>query len=122
MSSSSLFRVSVGTLVAMFSHKRKSSQESHSERDGIPLAHGAVHRENEALSRLSESENDTRLILEEQRDQLLSEARSEVLKQECRAERAHCAIRELQTHMQSNRMVKKWRKKLTLEVFMKWKT
>ena len=88
----------------MFSQKRKSSQESHSERDGIPLAHRA---------RLSESESDTRLILEEQRDQLLSEAKSEVLKQECRAERAHCAIRELQTHIQSNRMVKKWREKLT---------
>ena len=40
----------------MFSHERKSSQESHSDREGISLAHRAVRGENEALSRLSESE------------------------------------------------------------------
>ena len=47
--------------------------------------------ENEALSRLSELESDTRLFVEGQRNQCLSEARSETLKQECRAERADCA-------------------------------
>ena len=52
----------------------------------------------------SESENNTRSILEEQRDQLLSEATSVVLKQECSAERADCAIRELQRLIQSNSM------------------
>ena len=70
----------------LFSHKRESSQESRSDRDGIPLAHRALQGENESLSRLCQSENDTRLILEEQRDHLHSEARSEVLKQECRAD------------------------------------
>ena len=78
---------------------------------------------------------------------MLSEAKSEVLKQECRAERADCAVRELQRQTQPNRMeightnlgyetsrkggkpglVKKWRnekehfEKLIWEVFMKWK-
>ena len=52
----------------------------------------------------TESENAARLALEAQRDHLLAEAKSEVLKQECRAERAECAIRELQRQIQSNRM------------------
>ena len=104
MSSSSRFRESAGRHAAVFSHKRKSSQESHSDRDGIPLAHRAVQGENETLSRVSESENDARLVLEEQRDQLLSEARSEVLKQECRADFLDCSIRELQRQMHSSRM------------------
>ena len=95
-SSSSRFRVSAGRLAAVFSQNGKSSQEFHSDRESIPLAHRAVQGENEALSRLSEAENDTRLILEEQRNQLLSEAKSEVLKQECKAERADGAICELQ--------------------------
>ena len=42
VSSSSRFRVSAGKLAAILSHKRMSSQESHSARDGIPLAHRAV--------------------------------------------------------------------------------
>ena len=78
MSRSSRFGASAGKPAAVFSHKRKSSQESHSDRDGIPVAHRAVQRENEALFRLCESESGARLILEEQRDQLLSEAKSEV--------------------------------------------
>ena len=59
LSSSSRFRASAERPAAVFSHERKSSQESHSDRDGIPLAHGAVQGENEASSRPSESENDT---------------------------------------------------------------
>ena len=39
VSSSSHFRTSAGRPAAVFSHKRKSSQESYSDRDGIPLAH-----------------------------------------------------------------------------------
>ena len=85
VSSSSHFRESAGRPADVFSHKRKSSQESHSDREGIPLAHRAVRGENEALSRLSESENAARLALEEQGDHLLAEAKSEVKKQECRA-------------------------------------
>ena len=71
--SSSRFRASTERLVAVFSHKRKSSQESHSDRDGIPLVRQSVQGENEGRSRLSESENDTRFIIEEQRQDLLSD-------------------------------------------------
>ena len=98
------FRVSAGKPAAMFSHKRESSQESHSDRDGTLLAHQPPTGENEVLSRLSDWESDTRLFLEEQRNKLLSEAKSEVLKQECRAETADCAFRERQRQIQSNRM------------------
>ena len=94
VSSSSRFRAIAGRPAAVVSHKGKSSQESHSDRDFIPLAHRAVQRENESRSRLSESENDTRSILEEQRHHLLSEPRSEVLKQEYRADFLDCSIRE----------------------------
>ena len=62
----------------------------------IPLAHQVVQEENEALSRLSESEKDTRFILEGQRDKLLQDVKSEVLKQECKGEMADGAILELQ--------------------------
>ena len=65
VSSSSHFRESAGKPAAVFSHKRKSSQESRSDIEGISLAHRAVRGENEALSRLSESENVARLALEE---------------------------------------------------------
>ena len=88
----------------MFSHKRKSSQESFSDREGISLAHRAVRGENEALSRLSESENAARLALEEQRHHQFAEAKSEVLKQECRADFLDCCIRELQRQIHSNRL------------------
>ena len=54
-SSSSHFRTGAGRPASVFSHKRKSSQESRSDRDGIPLAYRAVQGENETLSRLSES-------------------------------------------------------------------
>ena len=88
----------------MFSHRRKSSQESRSDRDGMRLAHRAVQGENEALSRLSESDSDTRLILEEQGDQLPSEAKSEVLKQRCRADLLDCSTCELQRQIHSSRI------------------
>ena len=96
VSSSSHFRGGVGTLVAVFLHKRKSSQETHSDRVGISLAHRAVRGENELLPRLSESENAARLALEEQRDRLFAKAKSQVLKQECRAYFRDCSVRELQ--------------------------
>ena len=42
VSSSSRFRARAERPTAVFSHKRKSSQAFHSDRDGIPLAYGAV--------------------------------------------------------------------------------
>ena len=80
--------------------KEKSNQESHSDREGLSLAHRG---ENEAPSRLSGSENAARLALEEQRDHPLAEAKSEVLKQECRADFLDCSIRELQRQIHSSR-------------------
>ena len=52
----------------------------------------------------SDSENDTRSILEEQGDHLFSEDRSEVLKQEFGADFLDCSIRELQRQTHSSRM------------------
>ena len=104
VSSSSHFRTGAGRPAAVFSHKRKSNQESHSEREGISLAHRAVRGENEAPCKLPESENAARLALEEQSDHLLAEAKSEVLKQECRADFLDCSIRELQRQIHSSRM------------------
>ena len=88
----------------MFSHKRKSNQESHFDRRNISLAHRAVRGESEALSKLSESENAARLALEEQRDHLLAEAKSEVFRQECRADFLDCCTRELQRQIHSSSM------------------
>ena len=65
VSSSSHFLANAGRPAAVFSHRRKSSQESLSDREVISLTHPAVRVENEALTRLSESENDTKLIIEE---------------------------------------------------------
>ena len=103
VSSSSRFRASAGRPAAVSSHKRKSSQESHSDRDGVPLAYQSIQGENEAQTRLSESENDVRLILAEQRDHRLAEARAEVMKQECSADFLDCSVRELQRQIHSSR-------------------
>ena len=62
-----------------------------------------AHRDNEALPRLSESENAARLALEEQRYHPLAEAKYEVLKQECRADFLDCSLRELQGQIHSSR-------------------
>ena len=104
MSSSQRFQASAGRSVALFSHKRKSSQESHTDRDDRSLALRAVQGENEALLKLSESENQTSIFLEEQRDQFFSEAKAEIMTQECRAEFADSNIRELHRQIQSQRM------------------
>ena len=65
------------------------------DRVDISLANRAVQGEDEALSRLSESEKDAKLFLEEQRNQLLSQAKAETMKQQCRADFAECSILEL---------------------------
>ena len=87
---------STGRPVAMCSHKRKSSRdsnvlrESSSERERILPEHReirdfpdlradqAAQGEQAALSKLSEAEHHTRILLEEHRNQILSEARSEM--------------------------------------------
>ena len=87
---------STGRPVAMCSHKRKSSRDSNvlrefsSERERILPEHReirdfpdlradqAAQGEQAALSKLSEAEHHTRILLEEHRNQILSEARSEM--------------------------------------------
>ena len=90
---------SEGRHAAVFSHRRKSNQES---REGIFLANRAVRGENEALSRLCQSENAAGLALEEQRDHPLAEATSKVSKQQCTAD-FDCSIRELQRQIHPSR-------------------
>ena len=99
-SSSSFFRSSAGKLAPKFSHKRKSSTELHSDTRGIfgehqqvqelleLRAHEAAREEQEALSRLSEAQFRTKILLEEQRSHILSEATFEIPLQETRAEQA----------------------------------
>ena len=103
-----------GDLLAMCSHKRKSSldtkcfQESHSEREreqGFCIVHRETHDfhqwqadqasqgEQAALTKISEVEYHTRLPPEEQKKPL-SEARSETNLQESRVESADRALRE----------------------------
>ena len=90
--------------VALFSHKRNRVKSLHSDRDDKFLSLRAVQRENEALSKLSASENRTRVHLEEQEDQLLSVPEAKNLKQECRREFADSNTRELNSQIQSQRM------------------
>ena len=101
--SSSHFRDSAGKLVAGFSHERMSSQETVSDRECPSSGHQPVRGEDEALSRLFESENAADWTLKNKKDHLLAEATSEVLKEECRADFLDCSIRELQRQIHSSR-------------------
>ena len=92
VTSSSRVRASAVRPAAVFSHNRKSSQGSHSDIDSIPLAHRAVQRGEEAQSRLSESENETK------------RQRPEEQKQDCRAEFLDCSILEFHREIHSRRM------------------
>ena len=102
--SSSHFRDSSVKPAAVISHKRKSSQETLSDREGLSSGHQPVRGEDEALSRLSESENAAKLALKEPKVHLLAEAKSEVLKQECRADFLDCSTRKRQRQIRSSRM------------------
>ena len=104
VSSSSHFRESAGKLAAMFSHKRKSSQETLSDREGISSGHQPVQGKDETLFRFSDLEEAARLVLEEQRDHPLAEAKSEILKQECKVDTLNTCIREFQRQAHSNRL------------------
>ena len=106
MSSSSHFREGAGKPAAMFSHKRKSSQETLSDRKGISSGHQPVQGKDETLFRFSDPEEASRLVLEEPRDHLLTVAKSEILKQECRVDTLNTCIREFQRQTHSNRLEK----------------
>ena len=85
---------------AVFSHKRRSSQET--DREGISSGHPPVEGKDETLFRFSVPEEAARLVFEEQRDHPLAEAKSEILKQECKVDTLD--TRELQRQAYSNRL------------------
>ena len=113
-------RQSMGDLLRCTSHERKSSsdprsvQETHSARARTRTEHQEVRdqlklRADEApeggkaaLSRLSEAESHTRLLLEEQKNQKLSEARSGMNMQELKTESADLALRILNRQIRSH--------------------
>ena len=82
VSSSSHFRESAGKLAAMFAHKRKSSQEILSDREGVSSGRQPVQVKDETLFRFCGPEEAARLVLEEQRDHPLAEAKTELSRQE----------------------------------------
>ena len=103
VSSSSHFRESAGKLVAVFSHKRKASQETLSDREGISLGHQPVEGKDETFFRFSDLVEAARFVLEEQRDPRLAEMKSEILKQECKVDTLNtCRAKQRQAH--SNRL------------------
>ena len=75
VSSSSHFRESAGKPAAVFSHKRKSSQETLSDRESISSGHRPLQGKGETFVRFSDPEEAARCVLEEQRDHPLAEAK-----------------------------------------------
>ena len=71
---------------ALFSHNRRSSQETFSDREGVSSGHQPGQGKDETLFMFSDPEEASRLVLEEQRDHLLPEAKYEILKQECKVD------------------------------------
>ena len=102
--SSSHLRESAGKYVAVFSQKRKASQETRSSRESISSGRQSVRGENETQFRLSDLEEAARLVLGEQRDHLLAEAKSEILKQESKVDSLNTSFREFQRQTHSNRL------------------
>ena len=86
----------------MFAHKRKSSQETLSDREGISSGHQSVQGKGETFFMFSDLEA-ARSVLEEQRDHLFAEAKSEILKQECKVDTLNTCIREFRRQAHSNR-------------------
>ena len=83
---SSHFRESAEKPAAVFSHKRKSSQDTFSDREGISSVHQTVQGKGKSFFRFSDSEEAARTVLEEQRDRQLAAAKSEILEQECKVD------------------------------------
>ena len=96
VSSSSHFRESAGKPAALFSHTRKSSQETFSEREGVSSGHQSVPGKGETFFRFSDPAEAARTVFEEQSDHLFADAESEILKQECKVDTRNTCIREFQ--------------------------
>ena len=84
VSSSSQVPKSTGKPVALFSSKRKSSQETFSDREEFSSEHQQVLGNNEPLFRFSIPEKSMKSFFEEHQHYVLADATSEVRKQECR--------------------------------------
>ena len=89
----------------MFSHERKSSQDTFSDRDGISSGHQTVQGKGESFFRFLDPEETVRSALEEQRDKQFAEAKSEILKQECKVDDlTNTCLGEFQIQVHSNRL------------------
>ena len=75
-----------GNLPQCFQTKRKSSQETLFDSEGISSERQPVQGKGETFFRFCNPEEASRFVLEEQRDHLLAEAKSEILKQECKVD------------------------------------
>ena len=115
------FRSGTGKLVARCLNKRKSSRDSgvvqnslsEEKKFFLSIENYAISwkceltepgRERVAQTKLSEAEDHTRRLLEEQKDYLLSEAQLELDKQELRVQCADRALHESGMQLQSQRM------------------
>ena len=101
MSSSYHFRKSAGKPAALFSHKRKSSPDTFSDREGVSSGHQG---EGETFFRFYDPEEAARTVPEAQRDHLLAEAKSKILKQDCKVDTFDTCIREFQRQAHSHRL------------------
>ena len=82
MSGSSQDPKSTDKLVAVFSSKNRSNQETFSDREDFPFRHQQVFGSNEPFFRFSNPANVAKSLLDGNRDHLLAEAGSELMKQE----------------------------------------
>ena len=102
VSSSSHFRDCAGKPAAVFSHRRKSSQETLSDRGRRFLRTSTSSRKRRNLIQVLKKLQ--RVVLEGQRDHLLAEAETEILKQEWEIELLNTSILEFQRQAHSNRL------------------
>ena len=86
VSSSSPLQESAGKLAAVFSHKRKLSQDTFSDSESISSRHQTVQSKGESFFRFSHPEEAVRLAREQQRDNKLAEEKSENLPRSARIE------------------------------------
>ena len=88
------FQESAGEASEVFSNKRRSSQETFSDSEGVSSGHQSVQGKGETFFRVSDPEEAARFVLEEQRDNQLAEAKSEILKQECKVDTFNTCIHQ----------------------------
>ena len=84
--------------------KRKSNQDTFSDREGISSGHQTVEGEGETFVRFSEPEKTLRLVLEDQREDLFAAAKCEILKQEWKVDFLNTSTREFQRQAHSSRI------------------